>query len=351
MAGFFDLIRSRNAGALAIVGLTKNVGKTVTLNYLTGCFTRAGTPPGLVSAGYDGESYDRLTLKEKPRIYAPAGSIVATARACFEAAGAHLSLLEQSRFSTPLGEICLGRAERAGRVELAGPGSAAALRRIVERMRFYGAERVLVDGAINRLASASPAVTGAVILATGAAAGAELEDVVRKTVFRRDLLLTSRPPDRALLAAAEDGLHRGEAALLHREGTAWRAEPLHAPLPLLAGELIRARCRANTPAVVLGGALVDPLLEMLGEPGCPVGTVLLRDATRIFVSPEIYHRFTGRGGKIGVLRAIDLLAVTLNPADPAGKGYEPRLFLERMTRELAPCPVFDLVLEEGAAPG
>jgi hypothetical protein len=63
----------------------------------------------LISAGYDGERFDRLTLKDKPRIYAPRGALVATAKACFDAAEAGLELLESSEFSTPLGEVLPGQ--------------------------------------------------------------------------------------------------------------------------------------------------------------------------------------------------------------------------------------------------
>jgi len=40
-----------------------------------------------------------------------------------------------------------------------------------------------------------------------------------------------------------------------------------------------------------------------------------------------------------------LIAVTVNPTDPCGRGYAPEMFLERMRESLAPCPVFDLVYE------
>jgi hypothetical protein len=167
--------------------MTKNVGKTVTLNYLVKQFEQAGISVGLVSAGYDGERFDRLTLKEKPRIYAPRDSLVATARACIEAAEANLELIEVSSFSTPLGPVCLARTKEAGLVELAGPGSASSLKSLSNKMFSYGAGHVLVDGAINRIASASPSVTDATILASGASLGPTMDDVIRKTIYRREL--------------------------------------------------------------------------------------------------------------------------------------------------------------------
>jgi hypothetical protein len=348
MSDLFQLVRLSGAGELAIVGMTKNVGKTVTLNYLIDRFARSGTTLGLVSAGYDGERFDRLTLREKPRIFVPAGAVVATAEACFDAAEAALDLLSGSPFTTPMGEVYISRVREAGLVELAGPGSAAALRALIGQMKEHGAAQILVDGAINRIASAAPSVTGATILATGAPVGPLLDDVIRKTVFRCNILETPVVADRLLLEAAQEGLSRGEAALLQNRDGVWEAETLHAPIPLLVRAQLRRRYRKETAAVALGGALVDQMLLEISKLALPPPSVIIRDATRNFVTPGVYARYLQRGGKIRVLQAINLLAVTVNPTDPAGAGYEPRNFLRKLTAALAPRPVFDLVLEGGA---
>lgn len=348
MSELFKLARSSGARELAIVGMTKNVGKTITLNYLIDRFARSGTTLGLISAGYDGERFDRLTLREKPRIFAPAGAVVATAEACFAAAGAKLELLSGSPFTTPMGEVYIGRVREAGLVELAGPGSAAALRVLSGQMKEYGAAQVLVDGAINRIASASPAVTAATILATGATVGPLLDDVIRKTAFRCTALETPVLEERLLLEAAKEGLDCGEAVLLHDRGGVWEKETLHAPIPLLVRTQLCQRFREDTAAVALGGALVDQMLVEIGKLALPPPMVIIRDATRNFVTPGVYARYRKRGGKIRVLQGINLLAVTVNPTDPAGTGYEPQNFLRKLTAALAPRPVFDLVLEGGA---
>lgn len=348
MSDLFQMVRLSGAAELAIVGMTKNVGKTVTLNYLINRFARSGIALGLVSAGYDGERVDRLTLREKPRIFAPEGALLATAEACFDAAEAVPDLLSVSPFATPLGEVCIGRVEKAGLVELAGPGSATALRALIGQMKKYGAAQILVDGAINRIASASPSVTAATILATGATVGPLLDDVIRKTIFRCNVLETSAVNDPALLEAAQEGLNRGEAALLQDRDGVWEAEALHAPIPLLAGAQLRQRFRKEVRAVALGGALVDQMLLEISRLSLPPPAVIIRDATRNFVTPGVYTRYLRRGGKIMVLQAINLLALTVNPTDPAGKGYEPRYFLQKLAAALAPRPVFDLVLEGGA---
>lgn len=345
MSKLFELLQEQSIDTTAIVGMTKNVGKTVTFNYLVKEFEHAGTITGLVSAGYDGERFDRLTLKEKPRIYAPEGAYVATAKACFDAADANLELVEPSSFLTPLGEVYLARVKGAGLVELAGPGSTSGLSKLIDLMFDYGAGHVLVDGAINRLASASPAVTDATILATGASLGPTMDDVIRKTVFRCALLESPQVENERLYTAACEGLKEGNAVLLHRDGNDYLIEPVRADIPLLAGAQLIERCREDTVALVFGGALVDSSLQDIMELFPAPPAVIVHDATKLFISPEIYRQFISQGGQVRVLKQLNLLAVTLNPTDPGGWGYDPRMFLERMVEVLKPRPVFDLVFE------
>lgn len=298
LSELYELLSKQKIRATAIVGMTKNVGKTVTFNHLVREFERLKIIVGLVSAGYDGERFDRLTLKEKPRIYAPEGAYIATAKACFEAADAGLELIGASSFSTPLGAVLLARVKQTGLVELAGPGSVSGLKELGEKMACSGAEHVLVDGAINRLASASQSVTDATILATGAALGPTMEDVVRKTLFRRVLLESPQVDDQLLFKAAQKGLESGNAVLLHREEKEYRIEPVKAMIPLLAGAQMIDKCRQNTAALVFGGALVDNSLQDVMELYPVPPAVIVHDATRLFISPEIYYRFRNQGGEL-----------------------------------------------------
>ncbi len=346
MSELFRLLQEEDIKATAIIGMTKNVGKTVTFNHLVRQFMKTGIILGLVSAGYDGERFDRLTLKDKPRIYAPEDAYIATAKACFEAAEAGLELIEASSVSTPLGSVYLARVKESGLVELAGPGSISGLQELTGRMFNFGANHVLVDGAINRLASASPLLTGATVLATGASLGPTMEDVIKKTVFRRELLELPRVNDEAIYRAARKGLESGDAALLLQDGNNCYFEPVSALIPLMAGTKIIEKCKPDTTALVFGGALVDKNLQEISTllPAPPA--VIVQDATKLFISPEYYYRYLNRGGEIMVLNQLNLAAVTLNPTDPGGRGYDPKMFLERMTEALSPCPVFDLLYEE-----
>ncbi len=348
MADLFKLLEDHNYRAVAIVGMTKNVGKTVTLNYLVKKYEEQGHRLGLVSAGYDGERFDRLTLEEKPRIYTPQGAFLATAKACYDAAEAQLELIEETDLSTPLGPVYLARVKESGLVEMAGPGSVSGLKKLLGKMISFGAERVLVDGAINRIASASPDLTGGIILATGAALGPTMDDVVKKTVFRKALLESALVADKQLYQAASRGLSEGKAAVINSnkpDGDKYIVEPVKAEIPLLAARQVLEKYNRETAAIAYGGALVDSAMNNVLKLEPPYPAVIVKDATKIFISAESYNRYTSRGGKLQVLKQLNLAAVTLNPTDPGGRGYAPQMFLESMKEALHPCPVFDLIYE------
>jgi hypothetical protein len=93
-----------------------------------------------------------------------------------------------SERSTPLGRLVTARAKGSGKVVISGPSDSAWLQEILSELPKLGVELTLVDGALSRMSLASPAVTEALILCTGAALSPQLENVIRQTKFRCDLI-------------------------------------------------------------------------------------------------------------------------------------------------------------------
>jgi hypothetical protein len=168
VGALYDIISGSGSRSLAVVGLVKNAGKTTVVNALM-----ANCPHlfGLTSLGLDGERTDHLTGLAKPSIAPPAGTLVATTRGSLERSRYAMEALEELPFHTPLGRVVIGRAAGDGAVEVSGPTTLAELRVTVERLQALGAEQVIVDGAINRIGSASPRVSDGVVVATGGMVG------------------------------------------------------------------------------------------------------------------------------------------------------------------------------------
>jgi len=97
--------------------------------------------------------------------------------------------------------------------------------------------------------------------------------------------------------------------------------------------------------LVLGGAVVDSLLEALMEHQADLSglPLVVAHGACILVEPRTWHRFARAGGRLYVLERARVLAVTVNPASPDGPSFPAEEFLHRVWEGVRPCPVFDLV--------
>ena len=128
-----------------------------------------------------------------------------------------MPILERLPFHTSLGHVVIGTATGDGCVEVSGPTLLAEVAETARHLRRHGAEVVLVDGAINRLGSAAPRVSDALIMATGGMVADTLDEVVETTV--------ATPRD----ADAAAGLPENAAAASRSSPTA--GSPTHARSP------------------------------------------------------------------------------------------------------------------------
>ncbi len=171
------LARARGIGAasLAVVGTSKNAGKSVVIAALAEVLARAGVPYGLASIGRDGESADALDGAPKPRFWLRPGAFVATAAALVPRTPA-LEIAEVTPERSALGPIVLAKVRAPGFVEIAGPPSSAALRRIARALGADG-RLTLIDGAVDRVAALAGG-DDAIVVAVGAATASTPEHAV-----------------------------------------------------------------------------------------------------------------------------------------------------------------------------
>src|SRR5438105_8281980 len=122
------ILAQANISRLALIGLSKNVGKTTTTNHLLETLLSEKlyrpTELALTSLGLDGEATDALTGLPKPRYVPQAGLIVATTADLLRRAeqeGAQLEYLMQLPGRTALGPVMLVRVLHPGQIIIAGP--------------------------------------------------------------------------------------------------------------------------------------------------------------------------------------------------------------------------------------
>lgn len=322
---------------LTVVGMAKNAGKTVTMNYVQSMLRAAGETLGLTSVGRDGERFDELTLLTKPAVGVVAGTIVATARDTVEEPDAWQYLAETS-LQTPLGPVVLLKAKRATRVVLAGPSKNSEIKAVVKGLADWGATVQLIDGAFDRQSAADPTVSKQVILATGATLCRQLEPLVELTRARVEQL--SLPA----CAAGQAQAWRGAAArIIVEQGGAYR-EVVGATTLLSQDEWREILGRSGN-GLLLKGAVSDGLAEaLLAATTAP--QVVVADGSKVFIRPELWRRLRHKGIAFAAVKPIVLLGVSVNPTFPGGAGLDPDELLTAMGKALAPLPVIDIFREK-----
>jgi hypothetical protein len=349
------IVASAKIQRLALIGLSKNVGKTTATNHLLETLISENLylpdELALTSLGLDGEATDVLTGLPKPRYIPQAGLLVATTADLLRQAeneGAQVQRLQQLPARTALGPVVLARILRPGRVIIAGPTLLRELRYAMDQLQASGAYLGIVDGAVNRLGAAVPNVTDACILCTGASAAATPELVARRTA---DVLLrlSIQPTQwmdaykqqtsqaRLYMFSVEDGGGTIEnyTDVARPENEAhWIATLLHAQ---------------QKPVFVIHGAFTEELSRALLA-YLPVnhssnnGELIVQDGTKIFCPSVVLQRLSARGLTISVANPIRVLALTSNPYTPEYLCSSQHL-LDVLGKELPPnCPpIIDVI--------
>jgi len=343
----YQLIAQSGARAVAVIGLVKNAGKTTVVNAL---MDNVAHRFGLTSLGLDGERTDHLTGLAKPRVAPPRGTLVATTQGSLDRSGYAMEILEELPYHTPLGRVLIGVAGGGGQVEVSGPTTLAEVRATVERLQALGAEQVLVDGAINRLGSASPRVTDGVVVATGGMVADTLDEVVAVTTATLDMLTLPAVSEETKSLVAPQELLTARAVSVDERGNQARLE-----LDTVVGEgvtVAREVERRETQTLFIGGALTQEFVDDFTRVLAPRRRlrVVVRDATVLVLPPAIVSRFRRRGIDLEVLRPLRVLAVTTNPFR-LPQPYNPKVFFSAIADAVGDrVPVFDVVHGQASLP-
>ena len=326
--------------SVAIVGMEKNTGKTEVLNFIVKHLGDSSTKVGVTSIGMDGESIDQVTLTPKPEIILKEGNFFATSERHFKEKKFLAEVLEVSEIFTPLGRIVLAKALEPGKIILTGPSTTTQVKRVIEDLIKLGATTVLVDGAIFRLSSSSPFITDGVILATGAALSLNKYELLKKTKHKVNLMKLPEVEEELQKKLS----HITEALwLVNNEGELEKV-PMRTTL-LGVGELKEETLQEKR--IYVTGSLSERFVRnIVQRKWKTMPEIIVRDYTKIFVSPETLNRYLDLGGKIFVLKQVNLLAVTVNPFSPKGYRLNSEELVELLEKELR-VPVIDVVEEGG----
>ncbi len=329
---------------MAIVGLAKNAGKTVTLNTIVKEAVEQGLKLALLSYGRDGEEIDAITLKKKPRIYIPPSTIFVTAEKALGKSNIKAELLQRTGLKTLMGEVNIYRATGEGFIELVGINSGSSLD-LIKNLLPENLDLVMVDGALDRRSSAMPDLTDGLVLATGAVVGNREELVVDRTITEIEKLTLPELRDPRMIKYSRQLFLKKSGGIINSKG---QLIPLESSTSFGSIREIEKRLDQNSlTALILPGALIDSFVEnLLYSLKLKDCSLIVQDGTRNFLNKRNLNLLKKFNVELKVLDSIELLAVTVNPYSPYGVYLDSEQLVEKIEGRIFPVPVFDLLSDE-----
>ena len=292
--------------SMSIVGMCKNAGKTTMLNWLL-AHSRRGRVLGLTSIGRDGESTDVVTGTEKPSIFVPAGTLIATARDMLWLGDVTKEILVSTGIPTPLGEVIIMRARSDGYVQLAGPSITTQLKSVSQTFFDLGAEQSIIDGALGRKSLGARQVAEGIVLCTGASYHMRMEKVIADTVSIYRIM--NLPKAQTVPAAPEGTLEQ---------------------------------CLKEQGEALVTGALTDSMVLPLLRAGVlRKNRLVVADPSKVLLSPDTLDKMQLREVRLETAEAARTLCITVNPVSAYGWKFDKDEFRARL-QEAVDVPVINV---------
>ena len=281
--------------SMSIVGMCKNAGKTTMLNWLLAHSGR-GRVLGLTSIGRDGESTDVVTGTEKPSIFVPAGTLIATAKDMLWLGDVTKEILVSTGIPTPLGEVIIMRARSDGYVQLAGPSITTQLKSVSQTFFDLGAEQSIIDGALGRKSLGARQVAEGIVLCTGASYHMRMEKVIADTVSIYRIM--NLPKAQTVPAAPEGTLEQ---------------------------------CLKEQGEALVTGALTDSMVLPLLRAGVlRKNRLVVADPSKVLLSPDTLDKMQLREVRLETAEAARTLCITVNPVSAYGWKFDKDEFRARL---------------------
>lgn len=342
-------IRRAGVQTLAVMGMTKNTGKTVCLNHLLAQAHADRIALGLTSIGRDGEERDQVFSIPKPPVLVTPGCLVATATDTLLRAKTRVKHIDTTGIRSPMGDIVIVKVLDAGEMEVAGASRSQDQLTVIRLLKQCGADMVLLDGALGRSQHASPALADGVVLATGAAIGGGIQDVLRKTQDRLAILgVSTAPPHLAKLV--KPVFDQGGIGIWDQQGGCL----FHEAIPTInAAPVLQTLKLTSVSTLAVSGAVGKLLWQAIQalltqHPGL---TLVVSDGTKLFIDAIDLKTFERQGGQVLAYRGIRLLGITVNPFSPTGTSLDAQALLDQARLAFPDFIVTDVMqTKEGPCP-
>ena len=328
-----DLMREYYS--VSIIGMCKNAGKTTVLNRIITEMAEEDIVFAITSIGRDGEGSDVVTGTHKPGIYVPAGTLVATAFDMLKYCDVTKEILDATGISTPVGEVIIFRALSDGSVQIAGPSLVAQLEVVREKFKEFGAQKVMIDGALSRKSLCTVNLSDATVLCSGASYNKDMDIVAEDTGYI-SVLLTLPVIKSDELAGIIDQYEARACIAVYEDATHTQCDPKKL-------DQIIKNAPVRIKYIYFGGAVSDVIIKPLVMSGAAFEgiTFLASDSSKYLLSRHLFDKIRAKGGRFAVMSGVNPVAVTVNPFSAYGFHFDKDAFLAAVRKEVTVLPVFN----------
>ncbi|WP_170074447.1 hypothetical protein [Paraclostridium dentum] len=312
--------------SMSIIGNYKNVGKTTTLNYILKECISENVILGITSIGVDGEGVDSVTNTYKPRIYVNRNTIIATASSLVLGSDITKEILEITNITTPLGNIVIFKSLSDGYIELAGPSINTQIKYVCDRLKHYGADLSIVDGALSRKTLGSPSITESTIFCSGAVINKDINKAIEKIVYEANILNLDKVNDNKFYEVYEN-IKGKKVSLVNNDYT---YKSLDINTTLSSSKEIIDNIDRNTKYIVFNGIVTDDFINTMLRSGKDYKniTILVEDSTKIFLEKDVFEKFIKLKGNIRAINKVNLIGVSINPTSIEGYSFDEKYFID-----------------------
>ncbi len=205
--GPFDWVLDASLRSIAIVGISKNAGKTTLLNHILS-LRQSGTW-GVFSTGIDGEERDSVFKTPKPAVKLGSNTIFCCDTQTLEGHGSGVCILEKLPESTAKRQLWLVKSLVELQTEITGPASVKDQIKVLQTMNSLGAGKVLIDGSLDRKSIALSKAVDAVAAVIGASFGSldSIINEIRRLRILNELPLPANPEPKTEILLASESIH------------------------------------------------------------------------------------------------------------------------------------------------
>jgi hypothetical protein len=237
-------------------------------------------------------------------------------------------------------EILVLKSMENGYIELAGPSINSQLSTICKDLIQLGCDFVLVDGAFDRKSFATPLISDATILSTGASVDKSMKYVIDTTVHTVRIFSIEAESNEEIIKLANIIVNDSKIGIINKTR---KIKIVNVLTALDSSKEIFENLTPDTEYLIIKGAITNNLLKSLFMylKKHKKITIITEDATKLFISEPTLKIYEKMGGIIKVLNPIKIIALTINPTSPLGYEFNKDEFLKLLKKKI-PLPIYNL---------